>query len=76
MSTGLKAGGSALDPRSAELLEVFDRVHAKAVARHKATGLDGHHAPALRKAKRSVQESLERGDNLTLSSLHSLKNVG
>lgn len=64
------------DPRASELLEVFDKVHAQAVARHRNTGQDAHHAPALRKAKKAVQESLARGDNLTLSSLHTLKNVG
>ena len=64
------------DPRASELLKVFDKVHAQAVVRHKNTGMDAHHAPALRKAKKSVEESLARGDNLTLSSLHTLKNVG
>ncbi|CAE7559324.1 gla-1 [Symbiodinium sp. CCMP2592] len=64
------------DPRAADLMPAFDRAHAAAVARHKNTGEDAHHAPALRKAKRAVQESLERGDNLTLSSLHMLKGVG
>ena len=68
--------GSVGDVRSSELLELFEKAHAKAVAREKATGLDKHHAAALRKAKRSVEESLRRGDNLTLSSLHSLKHVG
>ena len=67
---------SDCDPRASELLKVFDKVHAEAVVRHKNTGMDAHHAPALRKAKKSVEGSLARGDNLTLSSLHTLKNVG
>ncbi|CAK8986822.1 unnamed protein product [Durusdinium trenchii] len=71
-----KEASNRSDPRASELLVVFDKVHSEAVKRHKNTGLDAHHAPALRKAKRSVEESLQHGDNLTLSSLHTLKNVG
>eukprot|EP00435_Cladocopium_sp_Y103_P005497 s1390_g1.t2 len=74
--TTARSAADPADPRASELLEVFDKAHAQAVARHRNTGQDAHHAPALRKAKKAVQESLARGDNLTLSSLHTLKNVG
>eukprot|EP00931_Biecheleriopsis_adriatica_P044749 TRINITY_DN25625_c0_g1_i2.p1 TRINITY_DN25625_c0_g1~~TRINITY_DN25625_c0_g1_i2.p1 ORF type:complete len:200 (+),score=39.61 TRINITY_DN25625_c0_g1_i2:23-601(+) len=67
---------SSEDPPASQLFPVFDRAIAAATARTKRTGLDAHHAQALRKAKKAVTESVQRGDDLQLSALHSLKGVG
>ncbi|CAE8637954.1 unnamed protein product, partial [Polarella glacialis] len=66
----------APDPLQSELLATFDKAIAAAVARGRLTAEDAHHAPALRKAKKSVIDSLKQGDNLSLSALHTLKGVG
>eukprot|EP00933_Yihiella_yeosuensis_P062426 TRINITY_DN6537_c1_g3_i1.p1 TRINITY_DN6537_c1_g3~~TRINITY_DN6537_c1_g3_i1.p1 ORF type:complete len:239 (+),score=61.84 TRINITY_DN6537_c1_g3_i1:41-718(+) len=64
------------DVAESELLPAFDRAIAAAVRRGKMTSEDAHHAPALRKAKKAVLESLTRGDNISLGALHTLKGVG
>lgn len=64
------------DPPQSELLGAFDRAIAAAVARVKLCPEDRHHVPALRKARAAVLASLERGDNISLGVLHTLKGVG
>eukprot|EP00930_Biecheleria_cincta_P097248 TRINITY_DN88970_c0_g1_i1.p1 TRINITY_DN88970_c0_g1~~TRINITY_DN88970_c0_g1_i1.p1 ORF type:complete len:213 (-),score=53.40 TRINITY_DN88970_c0_g1_i1:150-788(-) len=70
------AGDDHDDPPSSDLLPAFDKAIAAAIARSKNSGEDKHHVPALRKAKKAVLQSLQQGDDLKLSALHTLTGVG
>mmetsp|Transcript_24769 Transcript_24769/g.65005 ORF Transcript_24769/g.65005 Transcript_24769/m.65005 type:complete len:295 (-) Transcript_24769:88-972(-) len=68
--------GVNLDTPESELLPAFDRAIAEATRHAKMLPEDKHQVFALRKGKAAVIESLKRGDNISLSALHTLRGVG
>lgn len=64
------------DPRARDMLPAFDRAIAAASKHAGNCPEDKHHAWALRKGKLAVVESIKRGDNISLSALHTLTGVG
>eukprot|EP00419_Tripos_fusus_P024637 CAMPEP_0172730454 /NCGR_PEP_ID=MMETSP1074-20121228/98178_1 /TAXON_ID=2916 /ORGANISM="Ceratium fusus, Strain PA161109" /LENGTH=245 /DNA_ID=CAMNT_0013558189 /DNA_START=64 /DNA_END=801 /DNA_ORIENTATION=+ len=64
------------DAPASDLLPAFDRAIAAAREHVKLLPEDKHQVWALQRGKAVVQESLKRGDNISLSALHTLKGVG
>jgi len=64
------------DPRGPELLRAFDGALRAAEAHVREVPDDKHQVFALRKAKAVVAESIEQGNIISLSALHTLPRVG
>jgi len=75
-SAGDSVSDSVDDACASELLPAFDRAIAAAREHAKLLPEDKHQVWALQRGKAAVQESLKRGDNISLSALHTLKGVG
>jgi len=69
-------GENVSDACASELLPAFDSAIAAAREQAKMLPEDKHQVWALQRGKTAVQESLKRGDNISLSALHTLKGVG
>jgi len=73
---GDRGHNAETDARARDILPAFDRAIAAASKNFANTGEDKHQAWAMRKGKAAVLESLKRGDNISLSALHTLPGVG
>lgn len=68
--------GAPCDPRGSDVLPAFDRAIAAASKNAATMPEDKHQVFALRKGKAAVIASLNRGDNISLSAMHTLTGVG
>lgn len=68
--------GDPSDARASEILPAFDRAIAAAAKHVALLPEDKHQVFALRKGKAAVVASLKRGDNISLSAMHTLTGVG
>jgi len=75
-SAKLQDETASSDAPASDLIPAFDRAIAAAREHAKMLPEDKHQVWALQRGKAAVQDSLKRGDNISLSALHTLKGVG